>query len=116
MPFNEKGEFIRANPVPSPTTNAKARASASARRTISSRPVVRSSGRARITNGAATPPRRAVRRAQPSTFWEDLRTIVLALLALALLAGMVWVVVMFHKWIMIGLTLLAISSLQKWLK
>jgi len=47
---------------------------------------------------------------------EELFTLAKGLGALLLLAGLIWFVVVFHKWIAIGLGLWLVSSLRAWLR
>ncbi|MEB3262442.1 MAG: hypothetical protein VKK94_05735 [Cyanobacteriota bacterium] len=47
---------------------------------------------------------------------EDLITIAKGLAAVALLAGLIWLVVVFREWIVIGLGLWLISKLRSWLR
>jgi hypothetical protein len=84
MPFNEKGEFIRAR-----------------------RP-------------AALAAPLATRQAQPGNTPElshdDLLTVAKGCGALLLVAGLIWFVVVFHKWILISLGLWLARSLRAWLR
>ena len=89
MPFNEQGEFIRADtsarrPAQQPT-QAKSQANPQSVRTDNS-----DSGLSR----------------------EDWIQIGQGLGALLLLAGLIWFVVVFREWILIGLGLWLISSLR----
>ena len=94
MPFNEKGEFIRppAEPV--------------------------QPSRVRITSSDDRPaPRQQQQRSASSTDgWEILAGVLLIIAAIAALAGMIWVVVVFQRWILMGLGLWAVSSLRRWLR
>jgi hypothetical protein len=77
MPFNEKGEFIRAPARAARTTSSRSRAS----------------------------------------FGQDqLITMAQGLGALVVLVGLVWLVLVFRQWIVIGLVLWLASSLRGWLR
>lgn len=47
---------------------------------------------------------------------DDLITIAKGLAALLLLAGLIWFVVVFREWIVMGLVLWLVSSLRGWLR
>ncbi len=84
MPFNEKGEFIRAHRSEALAAPVATRQANSCDSTELSR--------------------------------EDLLTIAKGLGVLALLAGLIWFVVVFHELIAIGLGLWLVSSLRAWLR
>ena len=84
MPFNEKGEFIRAR-----------------------RPAALM---------APTAARQVQALDPPVMGREDLLTLAKGIGALLLLAGLIWFVVVFHKWIAIGLGYWLVSSLRAWLR
>jgi hypothetical protein len=84
MPFNEKGEFIRAR-----------------------RPAALK---------ALTAARQVQALDPPGMGREDLLTLAKGFGALLLLAGLIWFVVVFHKWIAISLGYWLVSSLRAWLR
>ncbi len=47
---------------------------------------------------------------------DDLLTVAKGFGGLVMLAGLIWFVVVFHKWIAIGLGLWLVSSLRAWLR
>lgn len=104
MPFNHKGEFIRHNPNPVPGPRPG--------------PISTGSNRVRITSSADRPTQRPVQRQHSdgddsSNGWELLITLVLGLLAIAALLGLVWVLFVFHNWILIGLGLWVVASIRR---
>ena len=106
MPFNDKGEFIRSNPK-------------SAQRSTPTRATTGHihgvpPGRARVTSSADRPQQqRSQDKASGPAPWEVVMGILAILIGLAMLAGVIWLVATFHKWILIGLGLWLISSLRK---
>ena len=84
MPFNEKGEFIRAR-----------------------RPAALMAPTATRQLQALDP---------PGMGREDLLTLAKRFGALLLLAGLIWFVAVFHKWIAISLGYWLVSSLRAWLR
>lgn len=108
MPFNEKGEFIR--PESSPARQPRAH------RTGSSQPQVAMAGRARITSSDDRPaPRRRPHEHSQASIdgWEVVGALLFGLLAIAALIGAVWLVLTFHRWILIGLGLWAVTCLRR---
>lgn len=107
MPFNHKGEFIRHNPNPGPGPRPG--------------PISTGSSRVRITSSADRPAQRPPQRQHSDdddslNGWELLIAVVLGLLAIAALLGLVWVLVVFHNWILIGLGLWAVASIRRRLR
>ena len=47
---------------------------------------------------------------------DDLFTLAKGIGALALLAGLIWFVAVFHEWVAIGLGLWVVSSIRAWLR
>ena len=90
MPFNDKGEFIRAR-----------RSAALAAPVALAKPVT-------------TPRTQARDHADRSR--DDLLTLAKGFGALVLLAGMIWFVVVFHKWIALWLGLWLMSCVREWLQ
>lgn len=86
MPFNDKGEFIRE-------TTAAAR-STKPRQSVG-------------TIGASQ---------QPALTADEAWAVIKGLGALAILAGVIWLVVVFREWIAIGATLWLVSWIRSWLR
>ncbi|MCP9793573.1 hypothetical protein KBZ20_14295 [Vulcanococcus limneticus Candia 3F8] len=112
MPFNDKGEFIRPEPSgPSPGRRSRRR------RVVPSQPPMRPPGRPRITTGPdARPPPRAAAPADSTSPWEAIAALIGLVLLLAALAGVGWVLLLFHKWILIALVLWALHGVSNWLR
>lgn len=96
MPFNEKGEFIRAE-----TRSAAGRDdSASIHRT----PPASSAGRVPVTSCADRPASATRSPADSTTRVRDMVLVsLLCLLLLAALIGGAWYLFAFHRWILLGL-------------
>ncbi len=95
MPFNDKGEFIRP----------------------SAEPVQPSRVRITSSDDRLSPREQHRQRSSSSTDgWEILGGALLILPAIAALAALIWVVVVFQRWILIGLGLWAVSSIRRWLR
>lgn len=84
MPFNEKGEFIRA------ATTSRS-----------------------VDSTAAT---EFKAHKDETLSRDDLCTLAKGIGALALLAGLIWFVAVFHEWVAIGLGLWVVSSIRAWLR
>lgn len=109
MPFNEKGEFIRAEPNPNRWTTSTPRANQLR---------IPPPGRPRITSSQDRP--RTQQPAQPrpqprasGRGWSVLGGILLTLLAVAASVGLIWLLVTFHPWILMGLVLLVSGWLRE---
>lgn len=95
MPFNEKGEFIR--PPAEPVQPSRVRITSSDDRPAPGRP-------------------QRQRSASSTDGWEILAGVLLIVAAITALAGLIWVVVVFQRWILIGLGLWAVSSIRRWFR
>ena len=106
MPFNEKGEFIRSESRPA-QRSAPSRASSGHHHVIPP-------GRARVTSSADRPQQqRSQGNASGPDPWEVVGAILVVVIGLAVLAGVIWLVVVFYQWFLIGLVLWLISSIRK---
>ncbi len=116
MPFNDKGEFIRPEPSgsgPSPARRSRPR------RVVPSQPPLRPPGRARITTSADARPPQPVSAPTPTdstSAWETIGALIGLVLLLAALAGVGWVLLVFHKWILIALVLWVLHGVSHWLR
>lgn len=121
MPFNDKGEFIRPEPS-GPGPRRRPEPSGPGRRprpSVISPPPLRPAGRARITTSADARPPQPVSAPTPadsSSPWEAIGALIGLVLLLAALAGVGWVLLLFHKWILIALVLWALHGVSNWLR
>lgn len=105
MPFNDKGEFIRSESRPAQRSTRS--------RSGSGQLHVVPPGRARVTSSANRPQaQRPSGNTSGSHPWKVVGAILVILLALAALAGVIWLVVTFREWILFGLALWLISAIR----
>ena len=97
MPFNEKGEFIRA-----PARSSRPRPANRRKLRCPSRPIPQATASAAVESGVNG---------------VDLATMVIGLVTLVLVVGLmvalVWFVVAFREWFLLSLVLWSISQLRK---
>ena len=97
MPFNEKGEFIRA-----PARSSRPRPANRRKLRSPSRPIPQATASAAVESGVNG---------------VDLATMVIGLVTLVLVVGLmvalVWFVVAFREWFLLSLVLWSISQLRK---
>ena len=93
MPFNEKGEFIRA-----PARSSRPRPANRRKLRRPSRPIPQATASAAVESGVNG---------------VDLATMVIGLVTLVLVVGLVWFVVAFREWFLLSLVLWSISQLRK---
>lgn len=97
MPFNEKGEFIRA-----PARSSRPRPAKRRKLRRPRRPIPQATASAAVESGVNG---------------GDLATIVIGLVTLVLvvglMVGLVWFVVAFREWFLLSLVLWSISQLRK---
>ena len=93
MPFNEKGEFIRA---PARSSRPRPASRRKLRRPI--RPIPQATASAAVESGVNG---------------VDLATMVIGLVTLVLVVGLVWFVVAFREWLLLSFVLWSISQLRK---
>ena len=100
MPFNEKGEFIRA-----PARSSRPRPANRRKLRRPSRPIPQATASAAVESGVNG---------------VDLATMVIGLVTLVLvvglMVGLVWFVVAFREWFLLSLVLWSISQLRKLLR
>ena len=109
MPFNEKGEFIRMGSNPQQPSTPTTRPSQLR---------IPAPGRPRITSSEDRPGQQPTPApsCQPRTSaggWRVLGLSLLTLLGITAAVALIWVLVVFHRWILIGLVLWLISSVRR---
>lgn len=110
MPFNDKGEFIRSIPE-----------SARGRSGDSNRPItlhIPPAGPPRLTGSndrlrQQQAPQPVRQSGSTENAWMIIGGLLLTLIGLALLAGVVWLVIVYHRWVLVGLALWLIHWVRK---
>jgi len=110
MPFNDKGEFIRAIPEP-PRARSSTR-----NRPISLR--IPPPNAPRITTSADRPPQQQApqpvhQSGSSGSDWTVVGVILLTLIGLAVLAGVVYLLIVYHRWVLMILSLWLINWVRK---
>jgi len=108
MPFNEKGEFIRAGSSPRQPSKPATRPS-QLRIPAPDRPRITSSEDRPGQQPTPAPPHQSRTSIRG---WRVLGLSLLTLLGIAAAIGLIWVLVVFHRWILIGLALWLIASIR----
>lgn len=101
MPFNHKGEFIRSEP----TTSLQIRNQINPTTT-------RPGSRVRITSSDDRRSGQTLRQEQAQSSGDTAKGLLLVVMTIAALLGMSWIVMTFGHWILIGLGLWVLRSIQ----
>ena len=109
MAINEKGEFIRTAPVGARVIKRTAGSLAAARAATRARALRSAPARARSRSSRSAPNHNNISS-------NDWLIIAKSLAALLLLAGFIYLLLNFQKWVVLGISMWIISSLRQWLQ